>query len=312
MIDYLIRLVPGNGKGEPGGGVQGLKLPAELRGLLQSLDMAQKALDAAASSYPVLRAPARAVRRLTRAASRPFRIAILGESNSGKSSIANLLTGGVTLPALPVANTRLPTLLYYAPTAVVRALHAGGKRFPLPAHTGGPGREIIRLEVGLPSPILRDIEILDFPGAANPLFPSKPEAALRHGVDAAIWATVATQAWRETERIAWVNLPLRIKSRSVLAVTHCDLIATEADFRKLKARLQAVAVPHFSVMCFIAAASGAAPAAAAEPGSGVDLFSAAGRLSREFAAERRGKALLRARRLAAQTLARLEGGAKGS
>ncbi len=283
-------------------------MPANLQSLMRDLDLAYEALNGAAQSYSVLRTPSRAIQLIRLAASRPVRIAILGEANSGKSSIANLLTGGVTLPALPFANTRLPTLLYYAQAPAVHAAGAGGKRLPLSIRDQSMGLEAIRLEVGLPSAILRGIEILDCPGSGNPLFPSCPKTALQHGVDAAIWATVATQAWRETERLAWTGLPLRVRSRGVLAVTHCDLIQTETDFEKLRSRLRPIADEHFSAVCFTSAARSAAPAQAGAAG----LLAAVETLSQRIKEEHAEKALDLTRRLATRTLARLEAGNAGA
>src|SRR5215831_15492170 len=100
-----------------------LEYEAGLRSLVQGIDSAQNILRRAAASYPFLETSAHALERIARAACRPLRLAILGESNSGKSSLANLLTGEATLPALPVANTRLPTLLRYAPAAFACALY---------------------------------------------------------------------------------------------------------------------------------------------------------------------------------------------
>src|SRR5215469_1902361 len=79
-----------------------LDYEAELLPLVQSLESARSILHRAAASYSFLEAPARALGRVARAACRPWRLAILGESNSGKSSLANLLAGEATLPALPV------------------------------------------------------------------------------------------------------------------------------------------------------------------------------------------------------------------
>jgi hypothetical protein len=279
-------------------------MPEELQSLLQELDLAYQALSGAAQAYAVLRSPSRTIQRIRRAASRPVRIAILGEANSGKSTIANLVTGGMTLPALPVANTRLPTLLYYAQRPAVHAARAGGERLPLSIRDESLGLDAARLEVGLPSAILRGIEILDCPGSGNPLFPSCPKTALQHGADAAIWATVATQAWRETERLAWLGLPARIKSRGVLAVTHCDLIQTQADFEKLKARIEPIAAEHFSALCFTSAPGSAAPAGAGAAG----LLAAIESIAQRVEKERAQKALVLVRRLATQTLAQLEAG----
>jgi hypothetical protein len=277
---------------------------AGLRSFVQSLEAAQGILRRAGSSYSFLEAPARALSRLSRAARRPLRLAILGESNSGKSSLANLLAGEATLPALPVANTRLPTLLSYAPAVLASALYPGGVRRTLSGSAKVPIEAIVRLEVGLPIETLKRMEILDFPGSANPLFPTGLLDVLRHGIDAAIWATVATQAWRETERIAWLALPERIRSRGVLAVTHCDLIATEEDFRKLRARLRTDAGPYFQGMSFVSARHGAA-GAPAETFDAAKLFEDIDRLAQTFSAERLRKAVLITRRLAGQALGRL-------
>ncbi len=286
----------------------GVKHEAELRSFTRTLNGALDILEGAENAHPLLKAPRRALGRVAKAVARPLRIAILGESNSGKSSLANLIIGDMTLPALPVANTRLPTLLQYAPVAFARAVHSSGERFALSASESVSLEGIIRIEVGLPSEALKMIELLDFPGSANPLFPTELLAALRHDIDAAIWATVATQAWRETERSAWMRLPERIRNRGLLAVTHCDLIATEEDFKKLRGRLEAAAKPHFSGMCFVAAPSGQ-PADAPEP-AGAGYFSSQIRqLAQQFSSQRLGKGLLITRRLASRTAEQVGSGA---
>jgi hypothetical protein len=277
---------------------------ARRRRLLQSVESAQDTLRRAAASHSMLEAPARALGRVARAACRPLRLAILGESNSGKSSLANLLAGEATLPALPVANTRLPTLLRHAPAAFACVLDPGGTRHTLSGSSKIPAGPIIRVEVGLPIEMLKRIEILDFPGSANPLFPTGPLDVLRHGIDAAVWATVATQAWRETERIAWLALPKRVRSRGLLAVTHCDLIATGEDFRRLRARLTSDAGPHFQEMSFVSTQ----PGTAAVPAETLDAANLSGdidRLAQAFLGGRLDKAVAIARGLAEQALGRL-------
>jgi hypothetical protein len=276
---------------------------ARLGPLLQSIESSQNILRKAAGSYSFLEAPARALGRVARAARRPLRLAILGESNAGKSSLANLLAGEATLPALPVANTRLPTLLQYAAAASACALFASGARQTLSGSTKIPSGPIIRVEVGLPIETLKRVEILDFPGSANPLFPTSLPDVLRHGIDAAVWATVATQAWRETERIAWLALPKRVRSRGLLAVTHCDLIASAEDFRRLRLRLSSDAGPYFQGMSFVSVqhVSAAVPA---EPLDAAQLSGDIDRLAQTFLASRLDKAAAITRRLAGQALAR--------
>ena len=231
-----------------------MDLEGKLQFTVQDLIAAERSLRKAAGAHPSLAGPARAFGRIARAASRPMRLGILGESNCGKSSLANLLVGVATLPALPVANTRLPTLLTYSPAPFVMALYETGERITLSASVAASRSAIKRLEVGLPAAILRSVEILDFPGAANVLLPVARQDPASYGVDAAIWATVATQAWRESERAHWLELPQEIRSHSLLAVTFCDVIAGENDLKRLQARLEQSARPHFRDICFVESA----------------------------------------------------------
>jgi hypothetical protein len=277
---------------------------AKQQSLLKSLNTAQRTLERAGNSYPVLQAPHRALGRIARAAIRPLRVAILGESNSGKSTLANFLVGDVMLPALPAANTRLPTLLQYAPSPFAAAVHASGQRFSLLASGGVPPGLVTRLEAGLPNELLRLVEIVDFPGSANPLIPANPLDVLSHGIDAAIWTTVATQAWRESERAGWLRLPQRIRSFGLLAVTHCDLISTAEDFRRLRARIEAVARPHFQAIFFVAAKK-SNEKADVEWADNDGLFSEIQRLAHQFSSERVAKAAFVTRHLAATVLERL-------
>jgi hypothetical protein len=158
--------------------------------------------------------------------------------------------------------------------------------------------------VGLPSALLRSVEILDFPGSANVLLPAASQDHAGYGMDGAIWTTVATQAWRESERAHWLALPKTIRSRSVLAVTFCDVIAGENDLKRLHARLEQSARPHFREICFVAAAD-ASHAAAAPASRG--LFARIEKLAQEFSSRRLAKASIIARRLAKDTLEKIGG-----
>ncbi len=294
-----------------------MDIEGKLRFAAQSLASAEGILRKAADAYPFLDGPGRAFRRMAKAANRPLRIGILGEANSGKSSLANLLAGVSALPADPVANTRLPALLKYAPKPSVTVLYESGERiaFPvrqnvaqvvaaiqdsggksnLPAGKSVPPGSVKIVEVGLPSDILRSAEILDLPVGHRGL-PG-------YGMDAAIWTTVATQAWRESERAQWTKLPQAVRSRSLLAVTFCDLVAgRENNLKRLQARLETSAKPHFRGICFVANGD-LDPAAAASRNKVLSVQIQY--LAQEFTAERVGKAMAIARRLMANAIAKL-------
>jgi len=284
----------------------------ELQPLIENINNAQIFVKSRSHFSPVLHTTSRALLRLSQFLGRPLRLAVLGESNAGKTTITNLIAGGITLPVLPVANTRLPTLLRYAPVPRIEALCENGQKFTLTPDNELLVPNILRLEVGLPSEYLRRVEVLDFPGSANPLFHADMAVIPRQGVDAVIWATVATQAWRETERRAWSKLPQRLRRRGILAVTQCDLVRDETDFSKLKARLKLVQEEHFVALCFVAAERKSEMAAAgSEQHSPAALRNEVERLRQGFNAERGRKAVHLTRRIASRALARMESPLEG-
>lgn len=281
-------------------GESGAKLPA----LTELLALAENCLKRGAPNNPGLATASRSFRMLNSAVSRPMRVAVLGESNSGKSTLANFLAEEMALPALPVANTRVPTLLRYASTPYVEAVYETGARSTLSRRDTVSPSAIFRLEVGLPSERLQLFEVLDFPGSANPLFRTDILAVLNHRIDAAIWATVATQAWRETERLAWSGLPQRIRHRGVLAITHCDLISDAHDASRLEARMLAVSAANFHSLHFVGLGSFGEKMSAG-PATHAALSDAVIQIALNFQRERTERAAAIAKRLAGKLLLRL-------
>src|SRR5262249_23175417 len=108
-----------------------------------------------------------------------------------------------------------------------------------------PRRPVFRIDVGLPSRRLRSVQLLDLPGFTDPMSGSVVVDAAAHNVDAAIWCTMSTQAWKETERSAWEMLPPRIAARGLLVATHCDLLHNPNDRQKMLARLRSEAGASF-------------------------------------------------------------------
>jgi ribosome biogenesis GTPase A len=110
-----------------------MDIEGKLQLAAQGLANAEGILRRAADAYPFLDGPGRAFRRMAQAANRPLRIGTLGEANSGKSSLANLLAGASVLPADPVLNTALPSLLKYASKPSVTVIFESGRRVAFPA-----------------------------------------------------------------------------------------------------------------------------------------------------------------------------------
>jgi hypothetical protein len=202
--------------------------------IIAELKLARSKLARVISPGSQLSPAVRALVRMEQRLDRPLRLAICGEHNSGKSSLANLLGGIESLPTAAISNTRIPTLLYYAAEPEIWALRdATGRQARVRADRNTLPQTVFRLEVGLPSQRLRAMQILDFPGLAGP---GHVDLAW-HAVDAALWCTVSTQAWKESERLAWNELPARLRSCGLLVATHADLLANPWDREKLLTRL---------------------------------------------------------------------------
>lgn len=242
------------------------KIVAELKQARRTL---ARAISPGSRLFPAIRALRRAEERLDR----PLRLAICGEVNAGKSSLANLLGRIETLPTAAISNTRFPTLLYHADEPEIWAVHhTPGWRTRVRADRRTLPQSVLRLEVGLPSRGLRAAQILDLPGLAGP---GDLDLAL-HAVDAVLWCTVSVQAWKESERLAWSQIPARLRSRALLVSTHADLLANARDSEKLITRLHTECGAMFRDIIMVSTVNALALLREGEPTAGEAAWHATG------------------------------------
>jgi energy-coupling factor transporter ATP-binding protein EcfA2 len=285
--------------------------------VVEELRLARLRLERMASPELQLSPAIRALSRTASRLDRPLRVAILGETNSGKSSLANLLAGVDSLPTAVIPNTRIPTLLYYSAQPEVWAEYEGGRRERLMGAFSLPQRPIFRIDVGLPSRRLVNVQVLDLPGFIDPVTGHVVVDAAVHNVDAAIWCTMSTQAWKESERAAWEVLPPRIASRGLLVATHCDLLHQPSDRQKLLTRLRAAAGASFrgiillstlEALEVVAGSRNGAPRAAANASGAEALESALGALLLDLRERRAAAAVRMTGRIAQRALTRIDNG----
>jgi hypothetical protein len=224
-------------------------LPSSASHFATVLEHERKRIEA--SGLAQLTLTVRALRRVEALLRAPLRIGIMGEFNSGKSSLANLLIGYPALPTFQLSNTRIATRIHYAEAPCVTALFADGRHIAL-GPSRMPDEEPWRVDVGLPAPQLRGCEVVDLPGLADPWLGYCANQIGRHRIDLGIWCTFSTQAWKESEAAAWLQLPLRVRENGILAVTNRDLLAPGQE-EKIMAHLARVAGPHFRACRAIAA-----------------------------------------------------------
>ena len=285
--------------------------------ILSQLKQARIDLEAAGAAAMTLAPAIRAIRRTEVRLRRPLRVAIVGEFNSGKSSLANLLARIESLPTAAVSSTRIPTLLYQAQEPELWAVRCDGTRQLLRADHPVSGEPIFRLDVGLPSARLRGVQFLDLPGLADP----KSKASLAdlplHHVDGVLWCTVSVQAWKESERRAWEQIPARLRDRGLLVATHCDLLRSTIEKMRLLSRLRVEAGPSFSGIVLISNTRALAAIRGEHEGSAADIWETSGadtldmlldEMLQNVRKHRNEAALEITRRIADHTLARLDRG----
>jgi hypothetical protein len=93
------------------------------------------------------------------------------------------------------------------------------------------------ISVGLNTPALKEISLFDLPGSGALDDTYKQTLDLLKFVDCAIWCTNGTNAWRETERHLWAQVPSKLRENSLLAVTHSDLPPVHDALDRVLARL---------------------------------------------------------------------------
>jgi GTPase Era involved in 16S rRNA processing len=179
----------------------------------------------------------------------PVRIVVIGEFNSGKTTLVNALAGAPVLPSSFTTHTAYPTVVKFARRPSLAAEIAQRKRvaFEWEQLDGAPSRHICRLHVGMPLDRLKAVRVIDTPGldlCDEPLYASTLRACRR--ADTVIWCTPAMQAWRASEQQTWLAMPKSVRRRGILAVTFMDLLRSQSDAARLLARLHADAGDLFS------------------------------------------------------------------
>lgn len=193
-----------------------------------------------------------ALDRLQRALHRNPVVLIAGESNSGKTSVANLLAGLDVLPSAVIANTAVPVHLKHGVVPSVTAVTDRGRiplaslavNEPLPKFLYS-GLE--RIDVDLPSMRNAGFEILDTPGCHG-------KVDLSEEADILLWCSVAARPWTESERRAVSDLPARLRERSLLVITHKDMLS-EAECERVFGRYEEFAGTLFYGIVMIDAAT---------------------------------------------------------
>lgn len=179
------------------------------------------------------------------------RIVVMGEVNSGKTSLINALARSNALEVSVIANTAAPALVHDAdlPRELPLVVGRGGR-----AAAGGSALAVRRLDLPATparSPVLRAGCLIDTPGLDGAAAQEAGGQLPGRLADIVVWCSVAAQCWKESERQAFGALPLRLRRRSILVLTGADLLDAQNRDRVAR-RLAVEAAAEFAAVRFIA------------------------------------------------------------
>ncbi|MBM7067980.1 dynamin family protein [Actibacterium sp. 188UL27-1] len=176
---------------------------------------------------------------LSALAPRKPRIALMGEFSAGKSTLSNLLLGARPLPE-KVTATRLSPVWMSHGTAAAHRVSLDGEIEEIKLHRieEVPVEETKVIRVFLDADILEVCDLIDFPGISDPNMSSEVWQRVVGEVDAVLWCTHATQAWRQSEAAVWDDMPEAVRENSVLLITRWDKLTTEKDQSRVRRRIE--------------------------------------------------------------------------
>jgi len=177
--------------------------------------------------------------RLSGWAKRKPVIALMGEFSSGKSTLLNMLVGQSILP-MQVTATRLPPVWFQYGDQPAFWMDRDGQRHDVDLDdlASVPLKEARFIRIYAISEQLEKCDLIDTPGISDPNIPTDSWIDTIGYANSVLWCTHAGQAWRESERAQWEDLPARLREHSLLLVTRADKIVSKEDMKKIHRRLK--------------------------------------------------------------------------
>jgi hypothetical protein len=175
--------------------------------------------------------------RLRRWSMRKPCMALMGEFSAGKSTLLNFLIEENLLPTQATA-TELPPVWFSQGNSGSYWVDNHGGQHPLDlANFVAVPKDARYIRLFIMAEILEHCDVIDTPGISDPNLAVDSWRMIGGQANMVLWCSSSTQAWRESERSAWVSLPDRLKKHSILVITRADKLVTQSDREKVARRI---------------------------------------------------------------------------
>lgn len=173
------------------------------------------------------------------------RLLIAGEFSAGKTRLISGLMGEAVLPSNLTA-TALPPVWLVAGAPAMAAVDDTGALRPIETLDEVTMENTRYCVISHTADILKRVEIIDTPGSSDPNIPTESWEKMLSYADTALWCTNATQAWRQSEKSVWSELPEHLVGPATLLVTHADRMADDIMASRVMRRVRREADGYFS------------------------------------------------------------------
>ncbi len=191
-------------------------------------------------------------RSAVKATSRPlFKIVICGEVNSGKSTVLNAVLRGRYLPD-NIGQTARPLISARYRDRPGADVHFADGQSETLDDTSDPARLLGAEQVRLWSdvPQIDGFEFIELPlTTAEDV--TDDEVDVVRSADALIWVTIASQAWRLTEKSILARFGDAVPERSLIVVSRADKLRNKTDSEKLRGRVERETSEQFDACVFL-------------------------------------------------------------
>lgn len=183
------------------------------------------------------------------------RVVVAGEFSAGKSSLINLLMRRALLTPSIGLSVHPPIRLRHGSEQQVMEHHWDGSVRPAAGVAEAAANpEVAEVALALPFDLFPGVEMVELPPPNGSSF-LPAHTAEAAGADLLIWCTIASQAWRLTEKECMATLGRGPDQPTILAVMRDDLIRSGEDRAKINRRLETEARPFFTDIVFVAAST---------------------------------------------------------